>query len=575
MDRDRDRDRDRRYDDRGSFRPRPLGGGESYRPGGHSGDTFRRRSPPPRTRSPLGADTYVPNRPRSRSPAGYRRRSRSPLGRDTYRRDRGGGDLISRRYSPIRDDRARSPPRYGRRSRSPPPNVYNKREREASVSYRARESRDFRDARSPPPKRERLASPPRRRYDAPPSPSRNRRPYSPPHVRDYDAKSNYHPRSRSPPRRRDPYGDDNWRRRSASPKPVSRAEPASGRDSLAGSRRSSPPAHPERLIVPHVGSDTHSPAYGSTPYGSRSAPRSPAPAWRDRSPPRRAREASPPRANYPPSPANHTTKDSHYDIPFRDRERERERDRYRDDVRTRTPNEMEDRERAPPSGPSSSYRNGIYDSPRAPPTGPSAASRSYNQSTAMSPPAGPGTPAVPISAHNRPASVSLASAPTRPRGEGGYGPRGGFHGGPPRRGAFHGSYRSASYDRPPSGPRGSTNGFGGPPPSFRSNNTSTTYPRTQRFNTGPNHLSGLSVAIPGGKALPSLVPQNEKRIAQLEAEAEKIRAAIEEKQKGLRQGMKEWDQLERESARDALRSQLAEEHLERLTSDGGMGPTTF
>ncbi|KAL9131732.1 MAG: hypothetical protein Q9217_000407 [Psora testacea] len=192
-----------------------------------------------------------------------------------------------------------------------------------------------------------------------------------------------------------------------------------------------------------------------------------------------------------------------------------------------------------------------------------------------------------MSAHNRPGSTSILSAPTRPRGGfaradsrdapyGGAAPRRG--GRPPSAAPYHGPPHQPYDSRPspsdyvPNGPRSS---YGGPPPShdtprhappFRSNNsTSTTYPRTQRFAT--NHLASLPTIVPGGKPLPSADPAAAKKISQLEEDAEKLRKQIEEKQKEKRAELMEWSTRERESRREGLRSELAEAQLEGLSGE--------
>lgn len=83
--------------------------------------------------------------------------------------------------------------------------------------------------------------------------------------------------------------------------------------------------------------------------------------------------------------------------------------------------------------------------------------------------------------------------------------------------------------------------------------------------------------VPGGKLAPSgLDPDREKRLAQLEADAEKLREQIEEKQRAKRQGLREWEGLEREAGVSGLRSELAEKHLGKLTGeDGGEGGVAF
>ncbi|KIX99621.1 uncharacterized protein Z520_04255 [Fonsecaea multimorphosa CBS 102226] len=253
--------------------------------------------------------------------------------------------------------------------------------------------------------------------------------------------------------------------------------------------------------------------------------------------------------------------------------------------------------RQPPSGPSS-YRNGTYERP--PPTGPS---RSFSQPI-QSPPTGPAA-SMSMSAHNRGGGASTLNAPTRPRGSVGrfdgppsrdfsgppvrgrgglpfrgpapYGPRGGSYG----RGGDFGSSNRADYGGGSSyrGGFGRGSGAGSEPTfPFRANNSSsTTYPRTQRFNTLQQHLATSEKIVPGGKLLPSgLPPDQEKRIKSLEAEAERMRTEIAEKQKLKREVLNEWDVRERESEREALRSDLAEQHLQQLMEgDDGIGRAAF
>lgn len=223
-----------------------------------------------------------------------------------------------------------------------------------------------------------------------------------------------------------------------------------------------------------------------------------------------------------------------------------------------------------------------------------------------------------MSAHNR--SGPPPTAPSRPRG-------GGRFDGPPRdfvspalRGRGSLSYRapnvrSTSFTEtaPPSGPRTTT--FNGPPrgdysargdfsgrggyagggfgrgdhssysTTFRgsTSSSSTTYPRTQRFNvpaptsTAQTHLATLEKIIPGGKKLPSGLPtEQERRMKLLEAEAEKMREAIKEKQKLKRESLTDWEVRERESEREALRSELAEGALNKLLEgDEGLSGAAF
>jgi hypothetical protein len=62
-----------------------------------------------------------------------------------------------------------------------------------------------------------------------------------------------------------------------------------------------------------------------------------------------------------------------------------------------------------------------------------------------------------------------------------------------------------------------------------------------------------------------MTTEQEKRAKQLEADAEKLREMIEEKQKVKREALREWEVRERESSRESLKSDLAERHLEKLT----------
>jgi hypothetical protein len=77
--------------------------------------------------------------------------------------------------------------------------------------------------------------------------------------------------------------------------------------------------------------------------------------------------------------------------------------------------------------------------------------------------------------------------------------------------------------------------------------------------------------------LPSgLPPDQEKRIKQLEAEAERMRSEIAEKQKAKRDALNEYEVRVRESDREGLRSELAESHLQQLMEgEDGMGRAAF
>ena len=472
---------------------------------------------------------------RDRSPE---RRSRSPTlrGRDNPGSYRGRVRSPPRARSPRRDGRGRSPLVTRRYSRSPP-SVPN-RARSPPPPKRGREPTppsSYRQRTPPPTKRERYVEPDRGEY--------SRRGFSPSREAParYTREANYRPRERS----RTP------------PRPSAHA---SRGQSPISSRRSSPPIHPDRMAI------SRSPAPGH--INSRPEPASEYH--------RRDREHSPPRRAHSPRPRSPLPGPSGW----RDRSpppREREPPRNGS-----TPGSWSNTQIAPSSR--HTYRNGDA---RHPPSG-SAAPRyeSHPRDPAPGPPSAP----ISMSAHNRPSSASLLSAPTRPRG----GPtfdressRGATYNIPSPRSSRHYNgpppVRQPSYDAHsiPTGPRGSYNSTSSNAPPyeppripFRSNNSSsTTYPRTQRFST---HLSSLPSIVPGGKLLPSgLDPAQEKRLQQLDEDKRKLLEAIEEKQRAKRQGLREWEKAERESAREGLRSELAEGHLERLSGEGGMSGSAY
>ncbi|KAF1811035.1 hypothetical protein P152DRAFT_74687 [Eremomyces bilateralis CBS 781.70] len=211
------------------------------------------------------------------------------------------------------------------------------------------------------------------------------------------------------------------------------------------------------------------------------------------------------------------------------------------------------------------YRNGDDGIPiRAPPTGP-AANRNFTS---------------PITA---PTGPSLLSAPSRPRGgpmgRGGH-PRDDYRdypSGPPRRGSSY-NYQPPRGGYAPSGPRGG--GPGSAPFRGAGNSTSTTYPRTQRFNNnnGPpssssSHLSDLPPIVSGGQKLPDVA--NMSKIEKLEEEARRLRESIEARELKKRDGVHDWDRLERENHNSAVRSELAEEHLRKLNGESELGDRAF
>lgn len=202
-----------------------------------------------------------------------------------------------------------------------------------------------------------------------------------------------------------------------------------------------------------------------------------------------------------------------------------------------------------------------------------------------------------MSAHNRPGgppSGPSASIPAYTRG-GGYRGRGGPRGG--YRGDYNNNYSSASrgdhsslyptsstYTRGGGGgypssaprdpydpsssrshaPRGDPYSSSVQTPAFRSSNsTSTTYPRTKRFDAA---LADLPSIRDGGERLPPL--HDTAKADRLEEEAARLRKLIDDKEQAKRAGLREWARSEREVATAGLRSELAEEGLRRLNGEG-------
>jgi hypothetical protein len=219
------------------------------------------------------------------------------------------------------------------------------------------------------------------------------------------------------------------------------------------------------------------------------------------------------------------------------------------------------------------------------------------------------------------------SAPTQPRtrggghsrGRGGYygdGPGGGRGGPPPP------SSRDSPRDYPPrdypprspiGGGRGSrydggNRGYGpradGPPhssgpPVYRNsaNSTSTTYPRTQVFNSTrangsggggggggggapadssrrssgvERHLADLPPLEPNGRRYPASVPDAaamEAKARRLDEEADKLRKLIAEKQQAKQTGMREWGRAKAETESARTRGDFAEDGVRRINGE--------
>lgn len=67
----------------------------------------------------------------------------------------------------------------------------------------------------------------------------------------------------------------------------------------------------------------------------------------------------------------------------------------------------------------------------------------------------------------------------------------------------------------------------------------------------------------------------EKRLAQLDADREKLLDQVAETQRSKRAGLRDWDRLDRESSICALKSELAEGHLQRMADESMGGGVSF
>ncbi|MCJ1439923.1 MAG: hypothetical protein MMC23_000404 [Stictis urceolatum] len=362
---------------------------------------------------------------------------------------------------------------------------------------------------------------------------------------------------------------------------------------------------------------------------------------RDRSPPPR-RAYSPPARSPPRQEASWRERERERTPPLaRDRDRDRDRappPRARESPREdatpsswsneqmSTPRFQNGDSRAPPTGPRERY-NSDYNRdapPSGPPTGPSMIN--HSRGSILSAPTRPsrdpgfrggrgrghfsGPPTPRTSTYDR----DPGAPPTGPRNSishaQAHSPPARFDSGPPSASRYDSDatrypsgprYPSSprgghpSYDHAPLPTRGSrdydfppTSGRGAHGPPFRSNNsTSTTYPRTQRFNhphpSSNNNTSHASNAVSvhlasvaalaesgAGKKFPSgLEPGQEKRLAQLEDEKRKLEEQIGVKEERKRHALREWDRVDREAKREAFKGALADEHLAKLSGEVG------
>jgi hypothetical protein len=93
-------------------------------------------------------------------------------------------------------------------------------------------------------------------------------------------------------------------------------------------------------------------------------------------------------------------------------------------------------------------------------------------------------------------------------------------------------------------------------------------------NSGPRPhpaMAGMPQIIPGGRVDPAAtrIPNDvAQRLKKKEEEAEILRDELHVKQEKLRQSLKGWDKLSRDSASMALRTELSERHVRMLAGEG-------
>ncbi|PYH79612.1 hypothetical protein BO82DRAFT_339907 [Aspergillus uvarum CBS 121591] len=531
-----DWDRNRRFDDHR--------GGESYRPAASRGYSRRSRSPP-RVRSPrLVADTWVPSnrtygRARSRSPAPSRRRpSRSPhfYSRDTVMGPYQKTSSPPRRFSPRRDGRNRSPHQPLWRSRSP---------------YGDGPYREMSWGRSTP-KRLREASPPSQNFRQPrrerPSLSADKYSKAELPARDSSGRTPILHRPRSPLHtvRRDRAPEIGVSQQRPSPSAKGEPSPAytSASASLPNSRRSSPVNERSNAFIDQT---------------------------RDRSPSHR-------------TPIRCQPRNSDYPKPREDRSGSLKDKPRHEEVRPRVPaldhastaterrsTDQDDRRRSFDAQFTGNANKPAAFHPNSVPTQPKA----YNAALTQAPPSGPSHGLRILPQPNRGSNISLLSAPTRPRGGASFKDNSWLSSSARRGGASIGLHGS-----PPTGPRNSL-----PPTtpiadtnrqsSGRQNSVpGSTQSRVQKV---PNHLSGLRAIVTEGRPFPSgLNSPMEKRLSQLDTDKDRLIEQTVDHRRLIRLGAREWDKLDRESSICALKSELAEGHLQRISdSDSIHLSTTF
>ncbi|RJE26086.1 hypothetical protein PHISCL_01611 [Aspergillus sclerotialis] len=519
-----DRDHSRRYDDNR--------GGESYRPTSRSSvrsslSYARPARSPPRNRSPrLVADTWAPSasrayvgrRVRSRSPPAVRRRSRSP----SFQRPYGRMRTPPRKFSPRQNDRARSPSQSFGRSRSPYSENRSQNASWGTLKQSWETPSPNEDSRYS--RREGFASHIHDKYLRHSSPSRRGM------IPDTYSRTSFQNGDPAQGGWRDRHVRSTSRRRSPSPSRSAPSAHTSASCSGPNSRRSSPLIHSDRAIITPFGFRSRSPTSESTPHQRIPSTQDPLASDQARNPKiaqneRGHRSAMEGRAALCATP----------DL----------------DTGTCTLPRYGDQQ-------NSNHLSPAYAAASTP-----SQPKSYNMSQRHLQP-GNSHNSSSLASQRRGPNISLLSAPTGPRG-------GNLRESPwARRGPT-----STTPHGPPLGPRGSSvhaglgNEFQQQSIHRQNSATPTIEPRVQKFT---NHLAGLCSVIPGGKLFPSSLDTTaEKRLAQLEADRERLFEQAAASQRLKRLVIMDWDKLDRESSVSDLKSELAEGHLQCIT-DGQSVP---
>lgn len=505
-------------------------GGESYRPGSSRGFGRRSRSPP-RIRSPptrLVADTWAPSSNRKysrhRSPsAPSRRRSRSP---QSFTRTPGIGSYPRayppRRFSPRRDLRHRSPPPVPRRPRS---------------SFRGDRAREIGWGPSS-----------TSRHSREPSADREYGYYQRGRRQPSDGR---HTRSRSSSRHKTPF--DDGRRVMAATR---------ARSPLFGGRRGRdvPPSRHagQKSWSRSPSSKRHSasaPMFNSkrsTPLDDRTEPlsrgnQSRSPQTRDISGRRALKDGVVVSDQIDNSSSIFQIPETRTQSPTADKGPERSSS-IQIDVESSRHFHAPD-----PSGQNqTSY-------PSNAPSQPKAFSTIGNHKS--SPPGLPHPPK-PLPSHARASSISLLSAPTKPRGNYNF-KESNWGSTSMRRGLL--PLASHGLSVAPRSSQSSATGVDSQRPIFSRSGSvhGTSSAGTTKYS---RYLAGLQTVLPGGRLTPfDFDTITERRLSQLESDRDRLLDQIAERQSSKRAGLRDWDRLDRESSVCALKSELAESHLQCIT----------